>query len=160
MLIAALMSAAAQVKAVELEDAYDTLHHAAADFSAASNAKAGPAQTAEAAPQEDETCQACWSADFKPLNDKARAVKAWEDKRLELSVVAPITGFAVLGALLSSNPQGAMEESTEPYMKLKRETEALQARAVSLGGLEIKGGFVRLKIVKGVDYVFEQQPTK
>jgi hypothetical protein len=159
MLISAIVGAAPQARAIELGEAYDALHQKAADFSAASKAKADQ-QAAQAAPAEDETCQVCWSADFKPLNDKARAVKAWEDKRLEVSVAAPIAGFAVLGALLSPNPQGAMEEGTKSYMKLKREADALQAQGVSLGGLEIKDGFVRLKIVKGVDYVLEQPASK
>jgi hypothetical protein len=161
LILCVAMSAAPHVRALDLEEAYGTLHQSAADYSAANKAKATQRQAEVAAPPaEDETCEVCWNGDFKPLNDKARSVKAWEDKRLQLSVATPIAGFAVLGALLAPDQAGAMEDGMASYMKLKRETESLQSQAVSLGGLEIKNGLVRLKIVKGVDYVFEQHASK
>jgi hypothetical protein len=159
-ILSVLLSSAPQLRALDLNEAYDTLHASAADFSAQAKTRADERETKDKAPAaEDETCDVCWNSDFKPLNEKARAVKAWEEKRLDLAVAIPIAGFALLGALLSPGSASA-NEGLEAYTRIKGEEEALRAKAVSLQGLEIKDGFVRLRIVKGVDYVLEPAAAK
>jgi hypothetical protein len=154
--VASLISVGTTARALELEDGFAAMQDAATTFSEQSQKKAAAAAAAEEKQEpEDQACDICWNSRFKPLTEKAKFVKAWEEKRAGIGAAGAVTGFAVLGALIARAPHGA-DGSLQEYQRLKGEADAARAKAIAAGGMELtKEGVTRLKLVKGVDYKLE-----
>lgn len=148
-LLLAVLSAAPQAGAQTIEAALSELHPA----------MQAAAQRGEAA--KDADCKVCWDSTFTPLNEKAKTVKAWEDKKSEVSAAKAVTGVVGIFAItLIFTPRAlqAAHESAEKAAQAKRELDALRTKAIALGGLGVKDGVVtKIELVKGVDYTVAGQ---
>lgn len=148
----------------DLSAAYGSLRPAASDFKVQSEARAQERKKPAAKPDdkkpEDETCDVCWNSNFKPLNEKARVVKEWETLRVQFKATSAVVGVVSIFLLLNPAAWKSLDEGTRTYLEQKRKLEGLRSRAIALGGLEVTEGVLKVKLVKGADYVFEAAPKK
>ncbi len=100
------------------------------------------------------TC-VCDNPNFKPLTEKAVAVKAYWEARRKTKIATVVGGAGVLLSLLFQSQQG-IQESTETYDRARSEMWSAKAKAESLGALKVTGddmdGDIEIKLQKGVDY--------
>ncbi len=114
---------------------------------------AAPTGTPSAPAKPEPSCP-CESANFKPLNDKARAVAEYWAARRSYNIAGNIAGTAALFALLTHDG-GLMNEAQNSLSKAGRELDAARSKALSLDGIKMTDGddkTVELKLKKGVDY--------
>ena len=140
----------------DLASAFSSLQPAVGAFKIDAAARAAERRPVKPAPRaeepEDETCGVCWGSNFKPLNEKARVVQQWEKARVELKATAAVVGTVGIFLILFPPAWNTLDEGTKKYVEQKRALDSLRARALALGGLEVKDGFLKVKLVKGADY--------
>lgn len=116
---------------------------------------AAPPGTPSAPVKPEPSCP-CDHGNFKPLNDKARAVADYWTARRNYKVAGTIAGTAALFALLARDG-GLLNEAQNSLSKASRELDAARSKALSLDGIKVTDGddkTVELKLKKGVDYTF------
>jgi hypothetical protein len=116
---------------------------------------ASPPGTPSAPVKPEPSCP-CDHGNFKPLNDKARAVAEYWTARRNYNVAGTIGATAALFALLARDG-GLLNEAQNSLAKAGRELDAARAKALSLDGIKVTDGddkTVEIKLKKGVDYTF------
>ena len=107
-----------------------------------------------AAPEKPAVTCPCDQSNFKPLNDKARAVAAYWDARRKYKLSSSIAGTVAIFAILARSG-GAMNEAQNSLSNARAELDAARSLAVKLDGIKVTDfddKTVELKLKKGVDY--------
>jgi hypothetical protein len=113
-----------------------------------------PAPSPSAAPVKPEPTCPCDNANFKPLNEKARAVAEYWDARRQYKIASSISVTAALFALMARDG-GLMNEAQNSLSNADSKLHAARSKAVSLEGIKLTDGddkTVEIKLKKGVDY--------
>jgi len=96
----------------------------------------------------------CDSSNFKPLNDKARAVAEYWDARRRYKSTSAVAGAVALFAIIAGNG-GAMNEAQAALSEAEHTLHVARAKAVALDGIKVTDGddkTVEVKLKEGVDY--------
>jgi hypothetical protein len=129
----------------------------AATLSAPLHAEPAPRPIDGQAPAEKPaaTC-VCDQPGFKPVTERAVAVKEYWEARRKTKISAVVGGIGVLFSMIAQSPHG-LRESTEGYEQARSEMWAARRKAEAAGALVVRGddldGDIEIKLVKGVDYV-------
>ena len=118
------------------------------------------AQVARVAPAEAPTLEKraptcpCDKDNFKPLNDKARAVAEYWAARRKYNVTSTIAGTAALFGLLAHDV-GVLNDAENTLAKASAELSSARTKAINLDGIKVTDGddkSVEIKLKIGVDY--------
>jgi hypothetical protein len=114
---------------------------------------APPAVPAAPAQPPKVTCP-CDDLNFKPLNDKARAVAEYWAARRKHKSASTVSGLFGLFGMIARDPR-VLQEAQNALNEADREITAARMKAESLGGIKVPGGddkVVQILIKKDVDY--------